>query len=130
MPHRKDSTALTCCVSVSPARPAQVCLFDLDYGLPVQVRDQALGLGEEGLPESAVGKEYQLQRMSEEGGFDEAQFNAPPGGSDLLERLARRGPYYKVRPGCKMRVRICMCGPCCAGGRLGGSVGVAEVFEL
>ena len=41
----------------------QVCLLDLDYGLPVQVRDQALGKQDEGLPESDPGKEYALQRM-------------------------------------------------------------------
>ena len=38
----------------------QVCLFDLDYGLPVQVRDTALGIEKDEIPESAVGKEYQL----------------------------------------------------------------------
>jgi hypothetical protein len=41
----------------------QVCLLDLEYGLPVQVRDQALGMANEGLPESDAGKEYALQRM-------------------------------------------------------------------
>jgi pre-mRNA-splicing factor RBM22/SLT11 len=40
-----------------------VCLLDLDYGLPVQVRDQALGMANEGLPESDPGKEYALNRM-------------------------------------------------------------------
>ena len=40
-----------------------MCLLDLEYGLPVQVRDQALGMTNEGLPESDPGKEYALQRM-------------------------------------------------------------------
>ena len=40
----------------------QVCLLDLDYNLPVQVRDYALGLDNEDEPSSGVGKEYQLQR--------------------------------------------------------------------
>ncbi len=75
-----------------------MCLFDLDYGLPVQVRDQALGAtAEDGLPESAVGKEYALQKMAAEGEFDESKFHAPPQGADLLQRLQRTGPYYKVR---------------------------------
>lgn len=47
----------------TPPSPAQVCLFDLDYGLPVQVRDHALGQAQESLPESDPGKEYALQRM-------------------------------------------------------------------
>jgi pre-mRNA-splicing factor RBM22/SLT11 len=74
---------------------AQVCLFDLDYGLPVQVRDQALGMQDESLPDSAVGKEFALQRMTAEGEFDESKFNAQAP-NDLLQRLARTGPYYKV----------------------------------
>lgn len=41
----------------------QVCLLDLDYGLPVEVRDKALGMAQESLPESDPGKEYALNRM-------------------------------------------------------------------
>lgn len=47
--------------SVLPS-PLQVCLLDLDYNLPVQVRDYALGLDNEDEPSSGVGKEYALQR--------------------------------------------------------------------
>lgn len=47
----------------SPCWRPQVCLLDLDYGLPVQVRDQALGMANEGLPQSDPGKEYALNRM-------------------------------------------------------------------
>ncbi|GAB4817663.1 hypothetical protein N2152v2_004709 [Parachlorella kessleri] len=88
------------CQEVAKAKNVcQVCLFDLDYGLPVQVRDQALGTQDESLPDSAVGKEFQLQRMTAEGELDESKFNAP---SDLLQRLARTGPYYK-----RNQARIC-----------------------
>lgn len=38
-------------------------MLDLDYGLPVQVRDYALGMQDEGLPESESGREYALQQM-------------------------------------------------------------------
>jgi hypothetical protein len=41
----------------------QVCLLDLEYGLPVQVRDAALAKQDEGLPQSDAGREYALQRM-------------------------------------------------------------------
>lgn len=47
-----------CCVAT-----VQVCLLDLDYGLPVEVRDKALGMAQESLPESDPGKEYALNRM-------------------------------------------------------------------
>ena len=43
--------------------PVQVCLLDLEYGLPVQVRDAALAKQNEGLPQSDAGREYALQRM-------------------------------------------------------------------
>lgn len=45
----------------------QVCLLDLDYNLPVQARDSALGVEDEVLPESDVGKEYALQKMQADG---------------------------------------------------------------
>ena len=40
---------------------------DLEYGLPVQVRDQALGV-KDNLPQSDVGREYYLQNMEKEVG--------------------------------------------------------------
>ena len=38
----------------------QTCLFDLEYGLPVQVRDHAEGV-KDNLPQSDVNKEYFIQ---------------------------------------------------------------------
>ena len=43
----------------------QTCLLDLEYGLPVQVRDSALKLKEE-LPKSAVNKEYFNQQVEKQ----------------------------------------------------------------
>ena len=49
------------CQQVAKAKNVcQVCLLDLDYGLPVQVRDTAVGADVEDVPQSEVGKEYQL----------------------------------------------------------------------
>ena len=72
----------------------QVCLLDLDYNLPVQVRDQALGMEDEALPESDVGKEYQLERMSKEGELDSSFAKAKP--NDTILKLQRTTPYYQV----------------------------------
>lgn len=77
-----------------PRSPSQVCLFDLEYGLPVQVRDQALGLSEDALPESAAGKEFALTRAAETGELDGRKFDAPAS-SELLQSLRRTDPYYK-----------------------------------
>ena len=44
-----------------------MCLLDLDYNLPVQARDSALGVEDEVLPESDAGKEYALAKMQADG---------------------------------------------------------------
>ena len=82
------------CQEVAKAKNVcQVCLLDLDYNLPVQVRDQALGI-EDDLPESLAGKEFALNRMQEEGEFDRGKF-AGAGANELLQKLHRDAPYYK-----------------------------------
>lgn len=73
----------------------QVCLLDLEYNLPVQVRDQALGMTNDEEPQSDVGKEYQLHQRVKEGENGSSFMEAKP--SDLLLRLQRTTPYYKVR---------------------------------
>uniref|UniRef100_A0A8C4X1V9 Pre-mRNA-splicing factor RBM22 n=1 Tax=Eptatretus burgeri TaxID=7764 RepID=A0A8C4X1V9_EPTBU len=77
----------------------QTCLLDLEYGLPVQVRDTGLVLRDE-IPKSDVNKEYYTQNAEREirnsdgtiptGALGKAQ--AP---SDMLLKLARTTPYYK-----------------------------------
>ena len=74
----------------------QVCLLDLDYNLPVQVRDQAMGVEDEALPESDVGREFALERMTNEGelgvGYNKSKAN------DTILKLQRTAPYYQVGP--------------------------------
>lgn len=72
----------------------QVCLLDLDYNLPVQVRDTALGISNEDTPQSDVGKEYQLNEAIKAGTTDSSFSEQRP--NDLLQRLQRTTPYYKV----------------------------------
>ncbi|XP_062523411.1 pre-mRNA-splicing factor RBM22-like [Corticium candelabrum] len=77
----------------------QTCLLDLEYGLPVQVRDTAMNLTDQ-MPSSDVNKEYWTQNMERKlaesdgtrpiGELGKAQ---PP--SDLLVRMTRSQPYYK-----------------------------------
>ena len=82
----------------SPSKPScvslQVCLFDLDYGLPVQVRDTALGIEKEEIPESDVGKEFQLNERIQQGETESSYNQARP--NDILLQLQRTTPYYKV----------------------------------
>jgi pre-mRNA-splicing factor RBM22/SLT11 len=81
----------------------QTCLFDLEYGLPVQVRDRYLEeLGQEKLtmPESRVGRDYVLQNKHAESDNDLPYGKI--GTHPMLERLARKTPYYK-----RNEARIC-----------------------
>ncbi|KAG8171859.1 hypothetical protein JTE90_013017 [Oedothorax gibbosus] len=43
----------------------QTCLLDLEYGLPVQVRDYAMNMKDE-IPKSEVNREYYSQNMERE----------------------------------------------------------------
>ncbi|XP_055931611.1 pre-mRNA-splicing factor RBM22-like [Argiope bruennichi] len=77
----------------------QTCLLDLEYGLPVQVRDYAMNLKDE-IPKSEVNREYYSQNMERE--IANAEGSQPYGAlakaqtpSDLLMKLARTTPYYK-----------------------------------
>ncbi|GLG96642.1 hypothetical protein R5R35_010434 [Gryllus longicercus] len=77
----------------------QTCLLDLEYGLPIQVRDAALRIKDD-LPRSDVNKEYYIQNMDKELGKIDATTPAGAVGksqaaSDLLMKLARTSPYYK-----------------------------------
>ncbi|CAH0387857.1 unnamed protein product [Bemisia tabaci] len=77
----------------------QTCLLDLEYGLPIQVRDTALQIKDD-IPRSDVNKEYYVQNLNSE--MSKADPTAPIGSvgkaqaaSDLLLKLARTTPYYK-----------------------------------
>lgn len=77
----------------------QTCLLDLEYGLPIQVRDAALKITDD-MPKSDVNKEYYTQNMERE--IANTDGNGPVGAvgkaqapSDMLLKLARTTPYYK-----------------------------------
>lgn len=81
----------------------QTCLFDLEYGLPVQVRDKFLeeqGQTKISIPESRTQRDYTLQELAKQ---DESDL--PYGKTEkhpMLQRLARMTPYYK-----RNEARIC-----------------------
>mmetsp|Transcript_44668 Transcript_44668/g.78565 ORF Transcript_44668/g.78565 Transcript_44668/m.78565 type:complete len:399 (-) Transcript_44668:17-1213(-) len=82
----------------------QTCLFDLEYGLPVQVRDkylEELGQQKISLPESRVGRDYQLQSRQAEAEAGDLPYGKV-GTHPMLQRLARMTPYYK-----RNEARIC-----------------------
>ncbi|XP_044728118.1 pre-mRNA-splicing factor RBM22 [Chrysoperla carnea] len=76
----------------------QTCLLDLEYGLPIQVRDAALKIKDD-LPRSDVNKEYYIQNMDNELSKNDSASGIVGGKAettnDMLMRLARTTPYYK-----------------------------------
>ena len=74
----------------------QICVLDLVYGLPVQVRDAFLAKHDPAgvvIPESDVGREYQAMqalRAAAEGDLPNANQRIHDG----LLALARKRPYY------------------------------------
>eukprot|EP00271_Cylindrocystis_brebissonii_P004096 TRINITY_DN1551_c0_g1_i1.p1 TRINITY_DN1551_c0_g1~~TRINITY_DN1551_c0_g1_i1.p1 ORF type:complete len:550 (+),score=129.56 TRINITY_DN1551_c0_g1_i1:214-1863(+) len=84
----------------------QVCLLDLEYGLPVQVRDSALGIDtdNDGIPKSDVNREFYAEeqdRLARAGIDYESTFGkARP--NDTILKLQRTTPYYK-----RNRAHIC-----------------------
>ncbi len=105
-PNARYKTTIVCQTCAKLKNVCQTCLFDLEYGLPTQVRDAALGLTEK-MPGSDVGREYYTQqmeqRLSASGAVDPiGQLGAATAGREMLSRLARTTPYYK-----RNRARIC-----------------------
>ncbi|PIO37022.1 hypothetical protein AB205_0162050 [Aquarana catesbeiana] len=77
----------------------QTCLLDLEYGLPIQVRDAGVSLKDD-MPRSDVNKEYYTQNMEREisnsdGSRAIGALGKATSSSDMLLKLARTTPYYK-----------------------------------
>jgi pre-mRNA-splicing factor RBM22/SLT11 len=76
----------------------QTCLLDLEYGLPVQVRDEALKI-QDNIPKHQVNKEYFNQIVEKEMALEPTKPYGQLGKiqstqSEMLKKLARKAPYY------------------------------------
>ncbi|KAI3946482.1 hypothetical protein MKX01_017698 [Papaver californicum] len=97
----------------------QVCLLDLDYGLPVQVRDTALSIHSgDSIPKTDVNREYYAEEHDRKArlgiDYESCCEKAPP--SDTIRKLQRTAPYYKRNraPPCTFYARgICNRGAAC-----------------
>ncbi|WVR08621.1 pre-mRNA-splicing factor SLT11 [Kwoniella sp. DSM 27419] len=77
----------------------QTCLLDLEYGLPVQVRDAALGRKSQA-PTSDINKQFYIQNLEKQmaDSPDGTSFDAEVAnkqGREMLKNLARTDPHYK-----------------------------------
>ncbi|MCO5575212.1 hypothetical protein L7F22_029010 [Adiantum nelumboides] len=83
----------------------QVCLLDLEYGLPVQVRDSALGINtNDVIPKSDVNREYfaEEQDRKARAGLDYESSYGKARPNDTILKLQRTTPYYK-----RNRAHVC-----------------------
>jgi len=74
----------------------QTCLLDLEFGLPVQVRDAATGPS--AIPESDVTREWLAAQAAKQIASGQAQYQTTHGRQEMREsliKLARTAPYYK-----------------------------------
>ncbi|KAI5478979.1 pre-mRNA-splicing factor RBM22/SLT11 [Pseudohyphozyma bogoriensis] len=95
MRYKKTEICQTCSKTKNVC---QTCLLDLQFGLPTQVRDTALGQ-KTTAPTSAINREYYAQNKEAKGEeLDSGAINfgkADSAGKELLKKLARNDPYYK-----------------------------------
>ncbi|KAH8928878.1 hypothetical protein BT69DRAFT_1346340 [Atractiella rhizophila] len=96
MRYKKTEICQTCSKTKNVC---QTCLLDLQFGLPVQVRDTALGLKNQA-PTSDINREYFAQNMDGKVEANTSQGavsfgKADSAGKELLKKLARTDPYYK-----------------------------------
>ncbi|CAI9101567.1 OLC1v1038928C1 [Oldenlandia corymbosa var. corymbosa] len=83
----------------------QVCLLDLEYGLPVQVRDTALSINSnDAIPKSDVNREYFAEEHDRKAraGIDYESSYGKVRPSDTILKLQRTTPYYK-----RNRAHVC-----------------------
>jgi len=96
MRYKKTEICQTCC---KLKNVCQTCMLDLEYGLPVQVRDQALAINEN-MPRSSVNKEYfnhqaELMLADTDGTVAFGQLGKITSKNEMLSKMARKAPYYR-----------------------------------
>ncbi|CAA7026324.1 unnamed protein product [Microthlaspi erraticum] len=100
--YKKTEICQTCC---KLKNVCQVCLLDLEYGLPVQVRDTALNIStHDSIPKSDVNREYFAEEHDRKtrAGLDYESSFGKMRPNDTILKLQRTTPYYK-----RNRAHVC-----------------------
>lgn len=92
--YQKNVICNTCC---RIRNCCSLCMLDLQFGLPIQVRDAALKLVKQG-PSSAINREYYAQNQT--GKYEDGEVPAEYGKTEaaareLLKKLAKSEPYRR-----------------------------------
>lgn len=72
----------------------QTCLYDLQYGLPVEIRDKFLGKAKVNIPECEGNRDYWAQLATQNMDNLALPYNQPEGSNPILEKIARNNPRY------------------------------------
>lgn len=100
--YKKTEVCQTCC---KLKNVCQVCLLDLEYGLPVQVRDTALNITtHDSIPKSDVNREFFAEEHDRKtrAGLDYESSFGKIRPNDTIRMLQRTTPYYK-----RNRAHVC-----------------------
>lgn len=92
--YQKTAICNTCC---RIRNCCSLCMLDLQFGLPIQVRDAALKLVKQG-PSSEINREYYAQNQTgkhQDGEVPAEYGKAESAARDLLKKLARSEPYRR-----------------------------------
>ncbi|KAI0808739.1 hypothetical protein GGR55DRAFT_182856 [Xylaria sp. FL0064] len=95
--HGRKKRTNICLTCARMKNCCQCCMLDLQFGLPIQLRDAALKMVAPG-PSSEVNREYYAQnneKALEEGKGLEEYERADEKGRELLRRLATSKPYFR-----------------------------------
>jgi len=90
-------TTVICQTCSKSKNVCQTCLLDLEYNLPTQVRDVALGLKNQA-PTSDINREYYAQNIEAKMADEKTLVDSSKSlsaGKEMLKQLARSDPYYK-----------------------------------
>ncbi|CAH8282282.1 unnamed protein product [Eruca vesicaria subsp. sativa] len=100
--YKKTEICQTCC---KLKNVCQVCLLDLEYGLPVQARDTALNIStHDSIPKSDVNREFFAEEHDRKtrAGLDYESSFGKMRPNDTIRMLQRTTPYYK-----RNRAHVC-----------------------
>jgi len=97
MRYKKTEVCQTC---AKLKNVCQTCLLDLEFGLPVQVRDHALAIKDD-VPKQGANRDYYVQNADRQLAttdgttpYGELAIIRDAGTNELLKKLARNQPYY------------------------------------
>ncbi|CAL9109343.1 unnamed protein product [Musa acuminata var. zebrina] len=126
--YKKTEICQTCC---KLKNVCQVCVLDLEYGLPVQVRDTALAINSnDAIPKSDVNREYFAEEHDRRAraGIDYESSYGKVLPNDTILKLQRTTPYYK-----RNRAHVCsfyLRGECTRGAECPYRHEMPEIGEL